>query len=215
MMLPSGGKVPEVMSLRSADLQLFLTSAEAAIRHRSGVDGPVSLAAERMFTALQAPSAQAVRPGAARLPVCRHLATTLEHARRQPGPISALADAFAAIEPQLNWKVRAGAETLGEHFLDGHANATIMGPEGLEKRRDVWIGVSLMAPHMRYPDHRHPPEEIYVVLSDGQWRQASDPWHEPGIGGLVYNPPNVMHAMRSTERPLLALWFLWTEQIGS
>jgi hypothetical protein len=30
-MLPSGGKVPEVMSLRSADLQLFLTSAEAAI----------------------------------------------------------------------------------------------------------------------------------------------------------------------------------------
>lgn len=60
-------------------------------------------------------------------------------------------------------------------FRDGHVNATIAGPEGLEIRRDVWIGViiSLMAPHMRYPDHRHPPEEIYVVLSDGQWRQAS------------------------------------------
>jgi hypothetical protein len=25
-------------------------------------------------------------------------------------------------------------------------------------------------------------------------------------------PPNIVHAMRSTERPLLALWFLWTEQ---
>jgi Dimethlysulfonioproprionate lyase len=154
-------------SLRSADLQLFLTSAEAAIRHQSGVDGPVRLAAERMFTALQTPSTQAARPGSARLPVCRHLATTLEHTRRQPGPIGALADAFAGIEPQLTWKVRAGAETLGEQFLDGHANATIMGTEGLEIRRDVWIGVSLMAPHTRYPDHRHPPEEIYVVLSDG------------------------------------------------
>ena len=99
--------------------------------------------------------------------------------------------------------------------MDGHANATIVDPEGLEIRRDAWISVSLMAPHMRYPDHRHPPEEIYVVLSDGQWRQASDPWHEPGIGGLVYNPPNVVHAMRSTERPLLALWFLWTGQISS
>ena len=126
---------------------------------------------------------QAAWPGTARLPVCRHLATTLEHARRQPGPIDALADAFVVIEPRLTWKVRAGAETLGEQSLDGHANATIMGPEGLEIRRDVWIGVSLMAPHTRYPDHRHPPEEIYVVLSDGQWRQASDPWHEPGIGG--------------------------------
>ena len=41
-------------------------------------------------------------------------------------------------------------------------------------------------------------------------RQASGPWHEPGIGGLVYNPPNIVHAMRSAEGPLLALWFLWT-----
>jgi hypothetical protein len=39
-----------------------------------------------------------------------------------------------------------------------------------------------MAPNTRYPDHRHPPEEIYVVLSGGQWRQASGPWYEPGIG---------------------------------
>lgn len=116
------------------------------------------------------------------------------------------------IEPQLIWKVRPGAEAHGEQFLNGHANATIIGSEGLEIRPDVWFGVSLMAPHTRYPDHRHSPEEIYVVLSDGQWRQGSNPWHEPGIGGLVYNPPNIMHAMRSRERPLLALWFLWTEQ---
>jgi hypothetical protein len=202
-------------SLRSADLQLFLTSAEAAIRHQSGVDGRVRAAAERISTALEAPSTQAGRPGMSRLPVCRHLATALEHVRRQQGPVGTLADAFVIIEPQLSWKVRDGAETVGERFLNGHANATIIGPEGLEIRRDVWIGVSLMAPHTRYPDHRHPPEEIYVVLSDGLWRQASDPWHEPGIGGLVYNPPNIMHAMRSTERPLLALWFLWTEQINS
>ena len=118
-------------SLRSADLQLFVTSAEAAVRHRSSVDGRVRPAAERIFMALQAPSTQVVRPGATRLPVCRHLATTLEHARHQPGPIGALADAFAVIEPQLTWKVRAGAETLDEQLLDGHANAAITGPEGL------------------------------------------------------------------------------------
>lgn len=165
-----------------------------------------------MFTALQAPSTQAV-PQASRLPVCRHLDRALENARHQPGSVAALADAFAIIEPRLSWKVRDGAES--EQFRNGRANATITGPEGLEIRRDVWIGVSLMAPCVRYPNHRHPPEEIYVVLSDGQWRQANDPWHEPGIGGLVYNPPNVVHAMRSTERPLLALWFLWTDQISS
>jgi hypothetical protein len=197
-------------SLRSPDLQRSLSSAEAAIGYGSGVDGRVCVAAERMFAALQVPSAQAGRTGTARLPVCRHLATAQEHVRHQPGPIGALADAFAVIEPRLDWKARAGAETQGEQFRVGHANATIIGLEGLEIRRDVWIGVSLMAPHTQYPDHRHPPEEIYIVLSDGQWRQASDPWHEPGIGGVVYNPPNVVHAMRSAEQPLLALWFLWT-----
>ena len=56
--------------------------------------------------------------------------------------ISALADAFAVIEPQLSWKVRAGAETQGEGFLNSHANASITGSEGLEIRSDVWIGVS-------------------------------------------------------------------------
>jgi quercetin dioxygenase-like cupin family protein len=199
-------------SLRSPDLQLFLTRAEAAIRHGSGVDERARVAADRMFTALQTPSTQGERPGAARLPVCRHLVTALEDVGREPSPVRALADAFAVIERQLEWKVRSGAEAHGEPFLNGHANATIIGSEGLEIRGDVRIGVSLLAPQTRYPDHRHPPEEIYVVLSDGQWRQAGDPWHEPGIGGLVYNPPNVVHAMRSAEMPLLAVWFLWTEQ---
>jgi Dimethlysulfonioproprionate lyase len=202
-------------SLRSPELQTFLTTAEAAIRSRSDVDGPAGDAAERIFTALQAPSTQGSQPEPARLPVCRHLETALEHVRLQPGPITALADAFAAIEPQLGWKIRPGADKLGEPFLNSHANATITGAQGLEIRSDVWIGVSLLAPHTRYPDHRHPPEEVYIVLSDGQWRQESGPWHEPGIGGLVYNPPNIVHAMRSEERPLLALWFLWTAPTNS
>jgi gentisate 1,2-dioxygenase len=168
--------------LRATDLQSFLTSAEAAICHQSGADGRVRLAAKRMFTALQAPSTQAV-PHASRF------------ARLPPS-----GQGVGQCAPSAKLCRRLG-RCLCHHRA--------------EIRHDVWIGVSLMAPHMRYPDHRHRPEEIYVVLSDGQWRQASDPWHEPGIGGLVYNPPNVVHAMRSTERPLLALWFLWTDQISS
>jgi quercetin dioxygenase-like cupin family protein len=198
------------LTQRSPDLQSLLALAEAAIHQAPDVEAPVHSTAARVFEALRAPSTQASSE-TARLPVCRHLPAALEHARRQPGPVGALADAFARIEPILNWQIRPGAETLGEPFLNGHANATIIGPEGLEVRHDVRVGVSLMAPHTRYPDHRHPPEEIYVVLSSGLWRQADRPWHEPGIGGLVYNPPNIVHAMRAREWPLLALWFLWTE----
>src|SRR5690242_18063583 len=143
--------VSRMTSVRPSDLQSFLTLAEAAILSGSGNDGPVPKAAERVFSALRASVGQAGRASPARPPVCRNLAPALEQARRAPGPVGALAAAFAAIEPRLEWKARAGAEAHGEAFLAGHANAALVGSEGLEIRSDVWIGVSLMAPGTRYP----------------------------------------------------------------
>jgi hypothetical protein len=121
------------------------------------------------------------------------------------GAIGAPASAFAVVEPQFHWKIRAGAGTQGESFLNRHANATIVDPVGLEVRRDVCIGVSLMAPHMRYPGHRHPPEDIYVMLADGHWAPGERSKHEPSIGGPVYNPPNVVHARTAPAGALVPL----------
>ena len=84
-----------------------------------------------------------------------------------------------------------------------------MGKGGLEERDDVWVGISLMAPGIEYPEHHHPPEEVYLALSSGHWQQASGIWFEPEIGGLFYNRPNILHAMRSGTSPLLATWCLW------
>lgn len=79
-----------------------------------------------------------------------------------------------------------------------------VGPGGIERHTDVWIGVSLLAPEVRYPDHTHPPEEIYLVMSAGEFRHANGRWFEPGVGGSFYNPPGIMHAMRSGAEPLFA-----------
>ena len=65
-----------------------------------------------------------------------------------------------------------------------------------------------LVPEVRYPDHTHPPEELYLVLSDGDFRNAETEWTKPGIGGLFHNPPGIVHAMRSTDKPLLAVWML-------
>jgi quercetin dioxygenase-like cupin family protein len=92
--------------------------------------------------------------------------------------------------------------------MAGHANAILVGPNGLVASRHLLIGVSLMAPNTVYPDHRHPPAEGYVMLSQGWWRQEQGPWKTPGTGGWVYNPPDILHAMRSGPQPLLAVWCL-------
>jgi hypothetical protein len=84
----------------------------------------------------------------------------------------------------------------------------IVGPAGLEHRTDAWLGVSLLAPHVRYPDHNHGPEETYLVASEGEFRQLDNEWFSPGRAGSFFNPPNIKHAMRSGDRPLLAFWAL-------
>ena len=93
-------------------------------------------------------------------------------------------------------------------LAENYADSFIVGPGGFVQSSAIEIGVSVMAPHTTYPDHRHPPEELYLVLSRGEWRQNAEAWHEPGVGGVVYNPPDIVHAMRADAKPLFAIWCL-------
>ena len=197
---------------RASGLQHFLDATREAIAAQGPSLGSAARVADRIFEALGRAAPEAGDTTASRLPACVHLAKALAAARAAPPSVARVADAFAAIEPTLPWKRRPNAEAAGSHFADNHANAVIVGPGGLEPRDDVLVCVSLMAPRLQYPDHHHPPEEIYLVLSKGEWRQGEGPWHEPGPGRVVFNPSNVVHAMRSADDPLLAIWCLWTRE---
>ena len=193
---------------RPRDLQTFIEELQRAILARARAGTPERDATKRIFAALEipAPAAQ-VKPR--RLPACVHLEPALATASRGRTRAARVGRALSAIAPRFSWYRRIGADQIGPPFYDGHANAIIAGPQGLEPRDDVQIGVSLVAPDIRYPDHQHAPEEVYLVLSSGAWRQENNPWHEPGFAGIVYNPHNIVHAMLSYDAPLLAVWCLW------
>jgi hypothetical protein len=196
------------MPNRDSLLQEFLTSLAEAFRARA--IGPEATAAlDRIYDALRTPRPDG-SAGARRLPVCFYLAEAIATARAGSPPVVRVADAFAALEPSLAWAPRAaGGPCASDNWPEGHANTTIVGPTGLEDRRDLSIGASLLAPHVRYPDHNHAPEEVYLVLSPGRFQHGDSGWFVPGIGGTLYNQPNIKHAMASDDAPLLALWCLW------
>ena len=193
---------------RPEALDRVLDAARDFLAARVDPGTPPGEAAADIFEAL-AGSAGVIAPGdtPSRPPAYRYLSAALENARAAP-EVAPLAEAFAALEPELAWVRRAGSEAHGKTFHDGHANAWLVAPSGLERRSDVLVGASLVAPGVRYIDHRHPPEEIYIVMSGGEWYREDRGWHVPGIGGVVYNPSDAVHAMRSGPEPLLALWLL-------
>lgn len=200
------------MAFRNTEFNQFCTCLEsvagAVVRDRRS---QVSL--RTLFGRLQRGPSDVGGEGD-RLPVCTYLETALLMARSSE-ILHPLVDAFAVLEPHLVWKPRS---TSGPHasanFATSHANAMIAGPGGLQERDDLWLGVSLLAPHVRYPDHTHPPEETYLVLSEGDFMQGPDNWFTPGIGGSFYNSPGILHAMRSGDAPLFAIWALLPEHIA-
>ena len=195
---------------RDAALQRFTDAAIAA--YRANTPNPESGASlDRIAAALESPGPRRARPGS-RLPVCADLDAALAIETKDES-LRALLESFRAIEPDLEWQRRASYdETASANFADGHANAMILGPAGLENRNDMWLGVSLMAPSVRYTDHAHAPEETYLVLSEGEFQQGEGDWFTPGVGGSFYNPPWIKHAMRSGPTPLFAFWALWVDR---
>ena len=194
------------MNSRDRNLQAFIDHARSAIGSRS--DSPSQATANRVFQRIAGEVGATNSRQGERIPVGRYLDTAYSDMSVHHAPLAELARSFAALEGQLIWTRRKGASPDNQPFYDGHANAMLMGPGGIEQRDDVWVGVSLMAPNIRYVDHSHAPEEVYLAFTDGEWWNAAMPWTEPGPGGLIYNPPGILHAMRSGEKPFLALWLL-------
>ena len=191
--------------MRDAGVQRFLNVAEAALRASAPAGSAAALAGERVFSRCRA-SVGASGGVVAQLPVCGWIEAALEAA--EGGTRQGLADAFAPLVERLEWKRRLSADPADRAFWDGHANAMICGPGGLEQRDDLWIGATVMAPGVTYVDHDHPPEEVYLSLAPGEWWNAAMDWTDPGMRDVIYNPPGIRHAMRSGAGPFLALWFL-------
>lgn len=184
----------------------FLQTLQAAARTSLAKDTAADRAARRVFQRASVAS-QAERSAApGDLPVCRWLAPAIDLA--SGGPRRDVAQAFAALTPELAWRRRLSADPADRRFWEGHANAMILGPGGLEERKDIWIGVTLMAPETTYVDHDHPPEEVYLGLTPGEWWNEDMDWTDPGPDGFTYNRPGIRHAMRAGATPFLAIWLL-------
>ena len=176
---------------RSGELQAFIDAyLEAFAASRPGREA--SALVNRAGAALREPG----DPGdeaPCRLDVGQHLEAALTFAGAVSPQLARLAAAFRGIEPSLRWQCRnTSGPFASDNWARGHGNTDLIGATGLEHRGDVILGASLMAPDVRYPDHRHPPEEAYLLLTPGRFMHEHRGWSDPGPGGSLYNEPIIL-----------------------
>ena len=191
--------------MRDPRIETLIGVLDRVLFERLAPDTDASSIARGIFDALKNPKPTNPASDIKALAAPEILATALDFSQKDEGDLSLLATTVAELAPDLNWwsRMSAGGNPT---FTDAHS--FIVGPGGLEDRDDAEIGISLLAPNVRYPDHHHPPPEVYLALTPGAWRKNQGPWIEQGIGGTVFNEPNAIHAMRSDAAPLFAFWCL-------
>lgn len=136
------------------------------------------------------------------------LRTSLALARSNPAVDPLLLDALQALLPYARWIKRAAAHGEDSGFVERHRHALLLGNGSPIVCPTLTLGLAVMAPETLYPFHQHPPQEFYIVLSEGQWYRHGEGWWQPGPGGMLWNAPSVVHSMQSGTTPLLALWGL-------
>lgn len=117
-----------------------------------------------------------------------------------------VADSFEGLVHTLHWSQNPSYDEVNSDpsFLAGYAYAALSGPEGPIYCAVPRGGFMLMGPNVTYPDHRHAPEEIYLVMTPGaQWRLDQGDWFDVSPGDLIFHSTWQMHALRTRDQPLL------------
>jgi len=140
------------------------------------------------------------------LPCLRHLDEINEIAADFARPLVALLCEHPDV---LCWGQTYTEKDFSKAFLDNYGWLELFGTRGHFVNEDAAAGLLILGPRILYPDHHHLAEEIYVPLTGGAfWRMGEGPFTMRDAGEVVHHRSNVNHAMRTGDRPLLAL-YIW------
>jgi quercetin dioxygenase-like cupin family protein len=139
-------------------------------------------------------------------PVLRHLPQAVAAAQ---GDAATAAAALGRVATHLPWRYGYPSREDAPDLAERIAFAEVVGPGAPIESDVLCLGVTLIAPRTLYPDHRHPAIELYRILAGTATWTAGEAAHRAPPGALVLHPSGVVHAMRTHDEPLLAV-YSWT-----
>jgi hypothetical protein len=119
----------------------------------------------------------------------------------------ALVEGVAALADELDWRQTYSDADFGERFLENYGFSEWIGQRGAFMSDAIACGVLLLGPDTEYPDHSHEAEELYLPLAGhAEWRSAKSDWRLRPPGEWIHHPSWTVHAMRTSQEPLVAAY---------
>ncbi len=114
--------------------------------------------------------------------------------------------AIAAAAPAAHWRETYKDTDIGDDFMDRFGCYCIIGDGGPFASDRIRLYMVYMPPHLYYPWHHHPAEEIYLVVAgQAQFRRDGTPDAHLTEGQTSFHASNQPHAMQTASDPVLCL----------
>lgn len=132
----------------------------------------------------------------------------------QPNGIEDVIQAFSPLFRDLPWRYGYSSRIDLPGLENRMAWAELVGPLAPFRSEEICLGLTYIAPHTRYVEHRHPAVESYFVLSGSARWTAAGLGAERSPGSLILHGADVSHQMETGNEALLAA-YTWSGDILS
>ncbi|MEM6759161.1 MAG: dimethylsulfonioproprionate lyase family protein [Pseudomonadota bacterium] len=114
-----------------------------------------------------------------------------------------LVHAVLAAAPHMLWR---GTYDDSAPFMERWGCFTVLGEGGPFVASRLRVFVVYMPPGLYYPSHRHPAEEIYLVIAgNGRFYRAGLPDQHLGEGDTAFHASEQVHAIETQQSPMLSV----------
>ena len=122
------------------------------------------------------------------------------------GALGPLCDAFLAAGAHAHWRDTYVGTDIGDDFMERFGCYALIGSGGAFDSAKMWAWVVHMPPHLHYPWHHHPAEELYLVLGgEAAFMRAGQKTETLRPGDTCFHASNQPHAMETGVSPVMAL----------
>ena len=173
---------------------------ELALSLLENVDSEIALSFKRDFPEINRLSSVNLKPIV--LPIA---SSVLQVGKTVPSTTD-IVQAIQQSYQNQQWRQPYQVDDFGSEFFNGTAWFPIADVEGPILYSKGLMEIMLLGPEVTYPNHRHSPEELYLVLAGQVW------WESEGrqacwkyAGEVMHHRSDVVHSIKAGDEAVLIL----------